>query len=55
MTRWEYCEAKSDVPLSPEELNKLGAVGWEMTGVVFFDDSEDGFIYYFKRKLGAKP
>jgi hypothetical protein len=54
MTKWEYCECKTDQPMIADELNTLGAVGWEMCGVVFFDDSADGFIYYFKRAMAEQ-
>ena len=49
---WEYKEVlrniKKDSLLSEEELNKLGAEGWEMTGIL----NRPSLVYfYFKRQI----
>jgi hypothetical protein len=48
--KWEYKQItrnlKIESPLSEEELNALGAEGWEMTGVA---QQPPLAYYYFKR------
>ena len=51
---WEYkriaCNLMADVMLSTEELNALGADGWELTDVV----THAAFAhFYFKRRAGG--
>ena len=48
--KWEYKQIARDLekegPLSEEELNALGAEGWEMSGVA---QQPPVTYYYFKR------
>jgi hypothetical protein len=48
--KWEYKQItrnlKKESPLSEEELNALGAEGWEMSGVA---QQPPVAYYYFKR------
>jgi hypothetical protein len=48
--KWEYKQIARDLkkegPLSEEELNALGAEGWEMSGVA---QQPTVAYYYFKR------
>lgn len=49
-TRWEYRVLRrplgQDDELSEQELNALGAAGWELTGVV---SQPESVRYFFKR------
>jgi hypothetical protein len=48
---WEYKEVirslEKETPLNEDELNKLGADGWEMTGIV---EHPPLVYFYFKRQ-----
>jgi hypothetical protein len=49
-TTWEYKRLSRDLvhedPLSEEELNTLGANGWELAGLV---SQPDKVLFYLKR------
>lgn len=49
---WEYRaiirNLEKETPLNEDELNKLGADGWEMTGIV---DHPPLVYFYFKRQI----
>ena len=49
-TVWAYHivirDVATEAPMSVEELNELGADGWELVGVITSDSS---IIHYFKR------
>jgi len=44
---WEYRTTGSASGTGVEELNKLGAQGWELVSV--YHDERDGTTYYVKR------
>lgn len=50
MTRWEYTSLLWEGPAPREELNALGADGWELVGVVAGQHSTK-VLYVFKRAL----
>ncbi len=58
-TAWEYDTLLVDNnPISLTELNRLGADGWEMCGVVFeefayFGITQTKYRYYIKRPQEA--
>ncbi len=58
-TAWEYDTVLVDThPISLTELNRLGAEGWEMCGVVFeertyFGIRQTQYRYYIKRPKEA--
>lgn len=45
MKKWEY---RTSINAKPEELNRIGLLGWELVSVVSYNDY---FLYYFKREL----
>lgn len=47
--KYEYRIAKSDKPLSANQLNELGEGGWELVDMFM---NVDGTVYhYFKREM----
>ena len=68
MAKYEYAEIDRDAhtPMSIDELNSQGAIGWDFVSVVYKPpraslgiggEGNDGvpgsFAYYFKRELSA--
>lgn len=55
-TRWTYTVVvrplTTDSPLTEEELNALGAQGWELAGIV---TTAHNASYYFKRLAQTAP
>ncbi|WP_326646031.1 DUF4177 domain-containing protein [Streptosporangium sp. NBC_01755] len=49
MTRWEYLARGN---CSADELNELGADGWELVSAAYNSD-RSGFAFYFKRPKEA--
>jgi hypothetical protein len=52
MTLWEYASILVDAPASKEDLDKLGAQGWELVSVLQGRQTNQ-ILYVFKRPKGV--